>query len=103
SLGREGRLTGADGGAGRAWRGIARQVDTVLVNADALRREGETQGMRCRWTLLQNGIDVDAFRVEAPTAAAQTAFGFDPERPVVGTVGRLETRKGHDVLLAAAE
>jgi glycosyltransferase involved in cell wall biosynthesis len=96
-------LTGADRGAGRAWRRIARQVDTVLVNADALRREGETQGMRCRWTLLQNGIDVDAFRVGGPTAAAKTALGFDAERPVVGTVGRLETRKGQDILLAAAE
>jgi glycosyltransferase involved in cell wall biosynthesis len=33
------------------WRRIARHVDTVLVNADALRVEGEHDGMRCRWTL----------------------------------------------------
>src|SRR5262249_29410155 len=92
-----------DRSAGRAWRRIARRVDTVLVNADALRREGETQGMRCRWTLLQNGIEVDTFDVGAPTAAAKAAFGLDPARPVVGTVGRLEWRKGQDVLLAAAE
>jgi glycosyltransferase involved in cell wall biosynthesis len=59
--------------------------------------------MRCRWTLLQNGIDADAFGVGAPTAAAKARFGFAPDRPVVGTVGRLEWRKGHDVLLAAAE
>jgi glycosyltransferase involved in cell wall biosynthesis len=96
-------LTGADRGAGRAWRRIARHVDTVLVNAEALRAEGEAQGMRCRWTLLQNGIDVDAFRVGPPTAAAKTAIGLDPGRPVVGTVGRLEARKGQDVLLAAME
>jgi glycosyltransferase involved in cell wall biosynthesis len=96
-------LTGADRGAGRAWRRIARRVDTVLVNAEALRIEGETQGMRCRWTLLQNGIDVDAFRPSAPSPAAKAAFGFDGARPVVGTVGRLEARKGHDVLLAALE
>lgn len=96
-------LTGGDRGALRAWRRIARQVDTVLVNADALRIEGESHGMRCRWTLLQNGIDVDAFRVGATTAAAKAAFGLVGDRPVVGTVGRLEWRKGHDVLLAAAE
>jgi glycosyltransferase involved in cell wall biosynthesis len=59
--------------------------------------------MRCRWTLLQNGIDVDAFRLEGPTGSAKTALGLDPERPVVGTVGRLEQRKGQDVLLAAIE
>jgi glycosyltransferase involved in cell wall biosynthesis len=96
-------LTGADRGAGRAWRRIARQVDTVLVNAEALRREGEANGMRCRWTLLQNGIDVAAFDVGPSTAAAKAAFGFDAGRPVIGIVGRLEARKGHDVLLAAAE
>jgi glycosyltransferase involved in cell wall biosynthesis len=96
-------LTGADRSAERAWRRIARRVDTVLVNADALRAEGEAQGMRCRWALLQNGIDVDAFHVGAPTAAAKSALGLDPERPVIGTVGRLESRKGHELLLAAAE
>jgi glycosyltransferase involved in cell wall biosynthesis len=96
-------LTGSDGRAGRAWRRIARHVDTVLVNADALRVEGTTNGMRCRWTLLQNGIDVDAFRMSEPTAAAKAVLGLDRDRPVVGTVGRLEWRKGHDVLLAAAE
>jgi glycosyltransferase involved in cell wall biosynthesis len=95
-------LTGADRSGGRAWRRIARHVDTVLVNADALRLEGERTGMRCRWALLQNGIDVDAFRIDGTTAAAKAALGLDHDRPVVGTVGRLETRKGHDVLLAAA-
>src|SRR5215470_4778606 len=96
-------LTGGDRSAGRAWRRIARYVDTVLVNADALRVEGERDGMRCRWTLLQNGIDVDAFQVGAPSGTAKAALGLDRDRPVVGTVGRLERRKGHDVLLAAAE
>ena len=96
-------LTGSDRQAGRAWRRIARHVDTVLVNADALRVEGETTGMRCRWTLLQNGIDVDAFRIDGPTGAAKAALGLERDRPVVGTVGRLERRKGHDVLLAAVE
>ena len=37
------------------------------------------------------------------TAAAKAALGLDATRPVVGTVGRLELRKGHDVLLAAME
>jgi glycosyltransferase involved in cell wall biosynthesis len=96
-------LTGDDGRARQAWRRIARQVDTVIVNADALRIEGERLGMRCRWRLLQNGIDAEHFHVGAPDAAARAAVGLDPARPVVGTVGRLEDRKGHEQLLGALQ
>ena len=102
-LGSKRSLTGSDRAAERAWRRIARLVDTVLVNADALRVEGAQKGMRCRWALLQNGIDCDAFRIGAPTAAAKSALGLAGDRPVVGTIGRLESRKGQDVLLAALE
>jgi L-malate glycosyltransferase len=95
-------LTGEDRQAGRAWRHIARQVDTVIVNADALRVEGEQRGMRCRWALLPNGVDTEHFRLAPPHPAARAALGLDPQRPVVGTIGRLEDRKGHDQLLRAA-
>jgi glycosyltransferase involved in cell wall biosynthesis len=94
-------LTGDDARAGGAWRRIGRQVDTVIVNADALRIEGEQLGMHCRWALLQNGIDAERFTVAAPGAAARAAAGLDRARPVVGTVGRLEDRKGHDQFLDA--
>ena len=95
-------LTGEDRQAERAWRHIARQVDTVIVNAEALRVEGEERGMRCRWALLQNGVDTEHFRLAPPDPAARAALGLDPQRPVVGTIGRLEDRKGHDQLLRAA-
>lgn len=95
-------LTGEDTRARHAWRRIARRVDTVIVNADALRSEGEEQGMRARWALLQNGVDVERFEVGAPDASARRAMGLHPDRPVVTTVGRLEGRKGQDVLVTAA-
>jgi L-malate glycosyltransferase len=95
-------LTGDDPQARRAWRHIARQVDTVIVNADALRVEGEQRGMRCRWVLLQNGVDTEHFRLPPADARARAAVGLDPQRPVIGTIGRLEDRKGHDQLLRAA-
>ncbi len=94
-------LTGDDGHARHAWRRIARHVDTVIINADALRVEGEHLGMRCRWVVLQNGVDTERFRVGPPGAAARAAVGLDPRRPVIGTVGRLEDRKGHEQLLRA--
>ena len=96
-------LTGDDWRARQAWRRIARQVDTVIVNADALRAEGEHLGMRCRWGLLQNGVDTERFRVGPPGADARAAIGLDPRRPVIGTVGRLEDRKGHEQLLLALQ
>ncbi len=94
-------LTGEDGRARQAWRRIARQVDTVIVNADALRAEGEQLGMRCRWALLQNGVDTERFHLGPPGADARAAIGLDPRRPVIGTVGRLEERKGHEQMLLA--
>ena len=95
-------LTGGDARARQAWRRIARRVDTVLVNAEALRVEGEAHGMRTRWALLQNGIDVDRFALGPAAPTAKAALGLDPARPVVTAVGRLERRKGHDVLVRAA-
>jgi glycosyltransferase involved in cell wall biosynthesis len=94
-------LTGTDASAQRAWRRIARSVDTVLVNARALQEEGERLGMRCRWSLLRNGIDVGAFALGPATAAGKGALGLAGDRPVIGAVGRLEWRKGHDVLVEA--
>ena len=95
-------LTGRDLRARLAWRFIARRADTVLVNAEALRAEGERQGMRARWATIPSGIDVDRFRVVPPACDAKAALGLDPRRPVVGTIGRLERRKGHDHFLIAA-
>jgi len=94
-------LTGDDARARRAWRLIARHVDTVVVNADALRREGEAHGMAARWALIPSGVDVERFGNGPPPAEAKRALGLDPRRPVVGTIGRLEARKGHEHFLDA--
>jgi len=95
-------LTGGDVRARLAWRFIARRADTVLVNAEALRAEGERQGMRARWATIPSGIDVERFRALPPATEAKAALGLDPRRPVVGAIGRLERRKGHDHFLTAA-
>src|SRR5688572_25921459 len=94
-------LTGPTVSERLAWRAIARLCDTVLVNADALRTQGEGLGMRTRWVVLRNGVDVDRFATGETQRAARARLGLDPRRAVIGTIGRLEPRKGHDVLLAA--
>ena len=96
-------LTGDDRSARFAWRMIGRRVDTLLANADALRAEAEAHGVAGRWTIVPSGIDVDRFRTPPPAADAKAALGLDPSRPVVGTVGRLEARKGHEHFLVAAQ
>jgi glycosyltransferase involved in cell wall biosynthesis len=95
-------LTGGDRQARRAWRVIGRTVDTIVVNAHALRAEAEAQGTRARWEMIPSGVDVERFRVHGAGAEAKAALGLDPRRPVVGTVGRLEERKGHEHFLEAA-
>src|SRR5439155_178454 len=49
-----------------------------------------------------SGVDVARFGNGPSLAEAKRALGLDPHRPVVGTVGRLESRKGHEHFLRAA-
>jgi glycosyltransferase involved in cell wall biosynthesis len=94
-------LTGDDARAKRAWRVIGRRVDTLVVNAEAIRAEAEAHGVATRWAVIPSGVDVARFRKSPAGPEAKASLGLDPARPVIGTVGRLEERKGHDDLLAA--
>jgi glycosyltransferase involved in cell wall biosynthesis len=94
-------LTAGDGSARFAWRVMAKRVDTIVANAEALRLEAEADGVDARWEIIPNGVDVDWFRVGPPSADAKRRLGLDPDRPVVGTIGRLEPRKGQELLLLA--
>lgn len=95
-------LTGEDPVARRAWRAIGRRVDTIVTNAAALRVEAEGDGVVARWEVIPSGVDVEHFASIPKRDVACVDLGLDPQRPVVGTVGRLEARKGHEVLLSAA-
>jgi glycosyltransferase involved in cell wall biosynthesis len=59
--------------------------------------------MRARWAVVRNGVDVDRFASPESPEAARSRLGLDPRRAVVGTIGRLEPRKGYEVLLAAMQ
>ncbi|HJQ83424.1 MAG TPA: glycosyltransferase [Candidatus Binatia bacterium] len=95
-------LTGDSRQARVAWKAIGRRVDTIVVNAEALRAEAEAHGTAARWALIPSGVELDRFTDVPAAADAKTGLGLDPRRPVVGTVGRLESRKGHADFLVAA-
>lgn len=71
---------------------------TVCVS-EAERLRGVRAGIRGRWTVIPNGIDLAHFGAEAVGAAEDvSATGA---APLVVCVGRLCRQKGQDVLLAA--
>lgn len=60
-------------------------------------------GLAARTRVVRNGTDLSAFAgVRGMRAAAREVLGYRPASFVLGSVGRLEPRKGLDVLLDAA-
>jgi glycosyltransferase involved in cell wall biosynthesis len=53
-----------------------------------------------RIEVIPNGVDVEHF-TPGDAADARRRFGLDPAHRWIGSAGRLESVKGHDVLLAA--
>ncbi|MFJ3439895.1 glycosyltransferase family 4 protein [Streptomyces sp. NPDC086081] len=89
----------------RGWeRWGARWAERVICVSEAERRRGETAGVRGRWTVVPNGIDVERFRpAAADTVRARLLPDAGPGAPLVVCVGRLCRQKGQDVLLTAWE
>jgi glycosyltransferase involved in cell wall biosynthesis len=77
---------------------VVRTADRVVVNAELLRPNGRAGR---RTAVIPSGVDTDRFQPTDGVVQAKTALGLAPDRPVIGTVGRLEPRKGTATLLAA--
>ncbi|MET9867720.1 glycosyltransferase [Streptomyces sp. NPDC006386] len=89
----------------RGWeRSGARWAARVVCVSEAERRLGAAAGVRGRWSVVPNGIDVERFRPAAADAVrARLLPDVDPGAPLVVCVGRLCRQKGQDVLLTAWE
>lgn len=79
---------------------VVRLADRIIVNAEALRPRGAAGA---RTDVIPSGVDTEIFRPRPDTRDATRArLGLPSGPPIIGTVGRLEVRKGTDVLLEAA-
>jgi glycosyltransferase involved in cell wall biosynthesis len=77
---------------------VVQVADRVVVNADMLRPQGRA---RDRTDVIPSGVDTDRFTAAGALADAKAALGLPPGAPVIGTVGRLEPRKGTATLVQA--
>jgi glycosyltransferase involved in cell wall biosynthesis len=86
-----------------AWERFAtRWTDAIIcVSADE-RRAGSDAGIRCRWHVVPNGVDPDAwsFTSREEAAAAREGLGL-AGGPVAACIGRLCPQKGQRDLVAA--
>lgn len=97
---------GATARAARAWeRHAARWADRVLCVSAAECRAGREAGVRARWAVARNGVDLARFTPTADRDAVRAALpalsDVGPGTPLVVCVGRLCPQKGQDVLLRA--
>lgn len=79
---------------------VVRLADRVIVNAESLRPRGR---VALRTEVVPSGVDAERFRPRAgERAGAKARLGVPANRPLIGTVGRLEARKGTVTLVEAA-
>ncbi|ANB06471.1 glycosyl transferase [Streptomyces ambofaciens] len=83
----------------------ARWAARTVCVSEAERLRGARAGVRARWSVIPNGIDLDRFGADevAEQARVADAGTAAPDAPLVVCVGRLCRQKGQDVLLAAWE
>jgi glycosyltransferase involved in cell wall biosynthesis len=95
----EGRLRSAT----LAWeRAAARWTDLFLCVGEAEEQDGRAHGVRGRYAVVHNGVDLERFRPagDESRAAARDRLGLPRTAPLAVCVGRLTKQKGQDVLLA---
>jgi glycosyltransferase involved in cell wall biosynthesis len=96
-------VTGLQRRAAVLWERIAvRWAHAVVCVSEGERQRGEELGIRARYRVIPNGIDVAAFTPASAEdrSTARTRLGLE-DAPFVVCVGRLSRQKGQDVLLHA--
>lgn len=83
-------------------RKAAGWATAVLCVSEAERSRGEEHGVRARWRVIPNGVDLEAWAEASTEERSDARRRLElQERPTVVCVGRLCRQKGQDVLLEA--
>ncbi len=76
----------------------------LLAVSEATRAFHLRQGLCAEKThVLYNGVDLLRFRPRPPTGWLQQELGLPTDAKLLGTIGQICLRKGHDVLVRAAQ
>jgi glycosyltransferase involved in cell wall biosynthesis len=89
--------------AALAWERVAaRWADAVVCVSEGERAAGERARINAEWSVVPNGIDLEAFRPasDADRLAARRELGLG-SGPVAVCLGRICRQKGQDVLVEA--
>jgi glycosyltransferase involved in cell wall biosynthesis len=74
----------------------------LLAVSNATRQFHVSQGLAADKTFVfYNGVDLDRFDSLPPTGYLHGELGLAADTPLIGTIGQISLRKGHDVLAAA--
>ena len=81
-------------------RAAARWTDLFLCVGEGEERQGRALGIRGRYAVVRNGVDLDRFRPagEPARADARARLRLPDAAPLAVCVGRLTRQKGQDVL-----
>jgi phosphatidylinositol alpha-1,6-mannosyltransferase len=92
--------TWGKGGKYKAMRFVLRHADQVIANSDYTRDELIRMGVDPdRIMLINPGMDVERFRPDLPCDDLKASLGLDPGEQLILSVGRLQRRKGFDVVV----
>jgi len=86
-------------------RFCAKFTDRIVTVSEPDIQKGLSQGIgtRAKFTLINNGIDLEKFRQDVDMQQVRSELGLDPECKLVGMVGRLDEQKNPlDLIRAAA-
>jgi glycosyltransferase involved in cell wall biosynthesis len=89
---------------GIAWERLAvRWADMIVCVSEGERLAGEKAGIRGRWRVIQNGVDLGVYSQAGPEErrSARERLGLAPNDLIAVCVGRLSPAKGQDLLIEA--
>jgi glycosyltransferase involved in cell wall biosynthesis len=97
-------VDGAMLGVSLAWeRMAARWTELFVCVGSGEAEQARSQGLRGRYTVVRNGVDLLRFRPadDDARAAARSRLGVSPGAPLALCPGRVTRQKGQDVLISA--